>query len=173
MDETIIKNWNNTVGKDDLVYHLGDFAYGKNTTVDYLRRVRLRLNGKIELINGNHEALAHELAKEPCQHFVNVQDYKELNINGQKIILFHYGMRTWHHDLRGAWHLYGHSHDRLKPYGKSFDIGVDSWNFKPLSYEEVKKEMDKREIAKDLPTFSCNECRKFPCRCKEEDGVWK
>ncbi len=106
-------------------------------------------------------------------HFMNVQDYKELNVEGQKIILFHYGLRTWHHDLRGSWHLYGHSHDKLPPYGKSFDVGVDSWNFTPLSFEDVKREMDKRPIAKDLPKFLCNVCNEFPCKCKDEDGVWK
>lgn len=30
MDETLIRNWNEVVGKDDLVYHLGDFAFHKD-----------------------------------------------------------------------------------------------------------------------------------------------
>lgn len=173
MDEAIVANWNAKVGKNDLVYHLGDFAYGRNTTVSYVREIRQRLNGKIILIRGNHEAIANELAKEPCMHFAAVTDYKELDLCGKKIILFHYGLRTWHHDLRGSWHLYGHSHGKLPSYGKSFDIGVDSWNFKPLSLEEVTEEMAKRRIAKDLPKFSCNVCSNFPCTCAEEDGVWK
>ena len=28
MNATLIANWNNTVGADDTVYHLGDFAFG-------------------------------------------------------------------------------------------------------------------------------------------------
>ncbi len=56
-------------------------------------------------------------------------------------------------DLRGSWHLYGHSHSMLPPFGKSFDIGVDSWDYTPLSYEQVKKEMDKRDIGKH-PMFA-------------------
>lgn len=28
MNETIISNWNNTVGLDDTVFHLGDFCLG-------------------------------------------------------------------------------------------------------------------------------------------------
>ena len=28
MNETIISNWNNTVGQDDIVFHLGDFCLG-------------------------------------------------------------------------------------------------------------------------------------------------
>ena len=28
MNETIISNWNNTVGQDGIVFHLGDFCLG-------------------------------------------------------------------------------------------------------------------------------------------------
>ena len=28
MNETIIANWNNTIGQDDIVFHLGDFCLG-------------------------------------------------------------------------------------------------------------------------------------------------
>jgi len=31
MNETMIKNWNDTVDKDDVVYHLGDVAFYYNT----------------------------------------------------------------------------------------------------------------------------------------------
>lgn len=46
MDETLINNWNSVVGKDDIVWHLGDFG-------NY--EVVKRLNGKINLIWGNYE----------------------------------------------------------------------------------------------------------------------
>ena len=29
-DKTLIQNWNNVVGQDDTVFHLGDFAYGNS-----------------------------------------------------------------------------------------------------------------------------------------------
>lgn len=46
MDETLINNWNSVVGKDDIVYHLGDFG-------NY--EIVKRLNGKVTLIWGNYE----------------------------------------------------------------------------------------------------------------------
>lgn len=46
MDETLINNWNSVVGKDDIVWHLGDFG-----NYDVVKR----LNGKINLIWGNYE----------------------------------------------------------------------------------------------------------------------
>ena len=30
-DETLIKNWNNKVGENDIIFHLGDFAFGRKT----------------------------------------------------------------------------------------------------------------------------------------------
>jgi calcineurin-like phosphoesterase family protein len=168
MNEALISNWNKVVGQSDMVYHLGDFAFGRDITPCSARIIRKRLNGRICLIRGNHEAIAEHIAGEPEMHFQWIKDYAEIEVAGQKIVLFHYGMRTWHHDLHGVWHLYGHSHDRLPPFGKSFDIGVDSWDFKPLSFIEVKAEMDKRDIAKGLPSFLCKECNKFPCECDDE-----
>ena len=58
----------------------------------------------------------------------------------QKIMLLHYSMRTWLSKSRGTWHLYGHSHGTLPdPRGEAcFDVGVDCWNYRPISYDEVK-----------------------------------
>ena len=52
MNETIISNWNNTVGLDDTVFHLGDFCLGGSAE---WTKILDRLNGKIYLILGNHD----------------------------------------------------------------------------------------------------------------------
>jgi len=39
MNETIIKNWNEVVSKDDVVYHLGDFRFG---TFEELQEIYFR-----------------------------------------------------------------------------------------------------------------------------------
>ncbi|WP_237730162.1 hypothetical protein [Chryseobacterium gleum] len=82
------------------------------------------------MIKGNHEGAALTYPK----RFTSIRDYHELKIdepdnsNGkQKIILFHYAMRTWNDSHRGVWQLYGHSHGTLPDDEKalSFDVGVD------------------------------------------------
>jgi calcineurin-like phosphoesterase family protein len=148
MDETMIKNWNSVVGVKDTVRHLGDVAFGRGATAQEVGNILKRLNGTIHLIKGNHEKLA--LANK--WRFASIKDYDEIEIEGQRIVLFHYGLRTWHHDLRGVWHLYGHSHGGLPPMGKSLDIGVDCWNFTPVSFQELKKKMDTMPIHK-APKF--------------------
>jgi calcineurin-like phosphoesterase family protein len=143
MNRAMIENWNSVVSEGDEVYHLGDFAFGNSA---YWSEMRGPLNGTIYLIKGNHDK------QFPQRLFGWVKDYAEIVVENQKIVLFHYGMRTWHHDLRGVWHLYGHSHNALPPYGKSVDVGVDKWDFTPVSFEKLKTFMDAREIG-EAPRF--------------------
>jgi len=140
MDEVMIQRWNEKVKPNDTVYHLGDFGL---TSKENLAAILEQLNGKVHLIVGNHEGAALQNRK----RFEWIKEYYELKVkdvdcsNGvQRIILFHYAMRTWRGFGRGNWHLYGHSHGNLPDLedSLSFDIGVDVHDFYPLSYEEVK-----------------------------------
>lgn len=128
MDELLIHNWNSVVKKSDLVYHLGDFGF-KN-----IAEYRKRLNGNINLILGNHDNPNHcKLA-----NFCSINQTKEIKIDGMFFFLSHYSHRVWNRSHYNSAHLFGHSHGRLPAYGKSFDVGVDSHNYAPLSFEQVK-----------------------------------
>ncbi len=140
MDETMVKKWNEKVGPDDEVYHLGDVGLCSSGK---LRKILDQLHGKIYLINGNHEKSA-----QACHsRFEWIKDYFELTIKDEEfergeqlIVLFHYAIKEWNASHWGTYHLYGHSHGSLTddPNSLSFDIGVDCHDFYPLSYEEVK-----------------------------------
>ena len=134
MNEAMIENWNKRVPSNGLVYHLGDFAFGD------AGQIRDKLNGRIVLIKGSHEKSAYLVRKK----FEQITPLLEIDIDGNTIVLCHYSMRTWHKSHFNSWHLFGHSHGRLEGFGKSFDVGVDAWNFMPLSYEEVRDKMKDR-----------------------------
>jgi calcineurin-like phosphoesterase family protein len=149
MDAMLIKNWNEVVDYDDDVYHLGDFSL---TTPERTLRILEQLNGNIHLIKGNHEksVLQKSYTKEK---FVWIKDYFELKVNDidapcnlRTIVLLHYAMKVWNKSHHGAFHLYGHSHGSLPDDSESlsFDVGVDSHNYRPISYEEVKRIMSKK-----------------------------
>ena len=57
MNEAMIERWNETVSKDDVVLHLGDFCKGN---VWMIKQIRERLNGTIILIIGNHDYKVNE-----------------------------------------------------------------------------------------------------------------
>lgn len=138
MNEALVERWNAVVSKGDRVYHLGDVSLGKP---DETAEVLNRLNGQVYLVRGNHDVAA-ENGK--CRRrFVWVKDIHHLDIDGQKIMLCHYAMRTWRNAYRGSWMLHGHSHGSLPEYDKSrsFDVGVDCWGLAPVSFEQVAEKM--------------------------------
>jgi len=127
MDEEIITRHNELVSDDDLTIHAGDFTLGKEA--DYYRE---RLNGEHFFIMGSHDRWLKGR---------NITHLLEKTIEGQPIVVCHYAMRVWPRSHYNSWQLYGHSHGRLPPIGKQWDVGVDNNDFYPLSFERLKKIM--------------------------------
>lgn len=142
MNETLIKNWNAVVPPRGLVYHIGDFAWGrgKGYQVGGVENVLSRLNGQIFLIEGSHDKPAKQLIR----HFVKILPLHKIKVEGQDVVLCHYCMRVWQRSHYGSWHLFGHSHNRLEPIGKSLDVGVDGHGFCPWTWNEIKEYMKTR-----------------------------
>ena len=143
MNESLIANWNAVVTPKDTVYHLGDLFLMANGAA---QAIRGRLNGSICLVRGNHDKTADSLKGA----FEWVKDYYDLCVpdedalgGKQRIVLCHYALRVWNRMRHGAWHLYGHSHGALPAISgqRSFDVGVDCHDFRPLSYTQVKTRM--------------------------------
>lgn len=129
MNDTIVENWNSRVKQNDIVYLLGDVIWGQNFT-DFNK-----LNGKIHLIYGNHDRMS--IIKK--MKFESVRHYDEIEINKQRIVMFHYPMIDWNAKFHGSWHLYGHCHGTNKiKIEKSCDVGLDCWNYFPVSFDELK-----------------------------------
>lgn len=142
MDEALIKNWNSVVGKNDTVYHIGDFSFRGPAATD---SIISRLHGNIFLVPGNHDRNFYKHGKirvlpELSEVYINDSDAHR---GQQRIVLCHYALRVWNKRHHGAWHLYGHSHGSLldDPASRSFDVGVDCWNYTPVSYTQVKEKM--------------------------------
>lgn len=154
MDKAITENWNSVVGVDDDVYHLGDFAFYGNKG-GYAINAAESLNGRIHLIQGNHD-WAHFCGQPTSDRlkarFEWVKPYhemyvfdEEMDLN-QYIILFHYPIAVWNKSHHGSWHLHGHCHGTLPEDDTKarIDVGVDAFNFMPMSYDDVKFCMTKK-----------------------------
>jgi calcineurin-like phosphoesterase family protein len=135
MDEAIIANWNSCVSDSDTVYHLGDFAFREPG------QYRKRMKGKIVLIQGNHD---YKRLKSCRNLFENIHDTLYVKVEEVSIFLCHFAMRVWHKSHFNSWHLYGHSHGTLDDYGKSYDVGVDSNNFTPVSFLQLRQIMNSK-----------------------------
>jgi len=151
-DQTIINNWNNTAGIDDDVYILGDISWHNTTkTIEIFKQ----LNGRLHLIKGNHDTKLLK-NRELRSLFVEICDYKELDLgDGKIIVLSHYPMPCFNKHYYGSYHLYGHVHisfewNMMKNIKRQmeelytvpcnmYNVGcmIDYMNFTPRTLEEI------------------------------------
>jgi len=151
MDEELITRWNQRVQPDDRVYHLGDFTLGgPEQAAGYFAR----LNGEILVVPGGHDwrwlkgggyrsrsGLEVTVLPPLCTIKVPLPGLGR----HQVVVLCHYAMRVWDRSHYGSWHLYGHSHGSLPPLPNSLDVGVDVWDYQPVSVELVMARILRQE----------------------------
>lgn len=142
MNGALINNWNRVVGPSDIVWVLGDFTLSKDRI--FINRTLESLNGQKNLIIGNHDSKA-------CidsRHWNSVHELHSICVGKQTLVMCHYAMRVWYRSHHGSWLTYGHSHAGLpEDNSLSFDIGVDAWNYTPVSFEQIKTKMEDKKNA--------------------------
>lgn len=140
MDECLIERWNETVGRDDDVYILGDFMYrNRKPAEEYL----CRLNGKKHLFLGNHDRHWFETIQ-PNRWFESVQTMYFYKHGERKVALCHYPMMSWPGG-RGTYMLFGHLHNGfdmpfwplIEQNERMLNVGVDVNDFRPVTFEQL------------------------------------
>ena len=159
-DEGLIKNWNSVIKPGDDVYHAGDVAFKMNKDMGYIKSVLQRLNGNIHVAAGNHDHRAFRKLMRALgwdveyMHYIRVKD-EEIDGGVQEIVVCHYPMLSWRSSHRGSWQLFGHHHGSTSSKGMNvyklitpnqLDVGVDTNNFTPVSYERVKEVITKQNL---------------------------
>jgi len=132
MDQAMVERWNEVIGPDDEVWHLGDFAVRQSPA--RMAALLEALSGRKHLIIGNNDGAATT----GLSGWTSVQHYAELELDGTWLVLCHYPLRSWNRMARGALNLHGHSHGRLKPLPRQVDVGVDVWDFRPVTLAEIR-----------------------------------
>ena len=145
MNEVLIANWNRVVGKDDIVFHLGDFCFGGS---EAWNSILDRLNGKIYLILGNHDI--QNFRPSYFDRFEHVAMQMQIQIEKRRIYLNHNPFLCFAGSYTDTWQLFGHVHtgphntgidvNRLHMlFPTQYDVGVDNNNFTPVSYAKVRE----------------------------------
>lgn len=154
--DELIHRINSTVKENDILFHLGDFCL--NSTWEQFEDIIDKIKcSNIYYISGNHNSRIKQLQKDPSHRLYKkinfLGHYRECIINGQKVVLSHYPIYSWNAMGKESWMIHGHEHGAITNHGpngtdgKILDVGVD--NFKnPVSFQEVKDIMDKKEIRK-------------------------
>lgn len=154
MNLQIIERWNKTVTDEDWVYVLGDVALGK--IKETLPLVGL-LNGHKLLVPGNHDRcwLGHKKVGDAQMHQYLDAGFEEIHhtastfVNGRTVQMCHFpyegdsGETDRYLDHRPKrqhgtdFLLHGHVHDAWKVNGRQINVGMDVWDFTPVSHEQI------------------------------------
>lgn len=142
VDELIVKNWNEMVSEQDVVYVLGDVAY--SCKKEYVDSILTRLKGNLKLIAGNHDLwstqwyLKHFKYVRGCGHLDNYflshvpihPDSKgrfKLNICGHI-----HGQRV----MKVSWYPTGNG---IEPDPFYYNVSVDlNYRYAPVPYEDIQ-----------------------------------
>lgn len=141
MNESLIENWNNIVGPEDTVYHLGDVAFGNKSQIQHILS---QLNGNIVLIIGNHDRK---------KNFKNIPIFRSKNFEwgGYNFLLNHrpifkggtvdpYNDSDKHLDIDlndYDYILCGHVHNQWVTKQKNINMSVENWNYSPVSIDKI------------------------------------
>ncbi|WP_295746585.1 metallophosphoesterase [uncultured Limosilactobacillus sp.] len=163
MNQTIIDHWNEKVGENDVVYHLGDIALyfikPPKKAYESIFQVLNQLHGHLVLIKGNHDSRA--LFKYLAQHnyAYNGRAKFEFHDVGKLIKYDHRQYYMTHYPLLlgiapQIINLHGHIHHNSVPIKENINVGVDSPELDylgekvqfgaPLSMAEVEKMVERK-----------------------------
>lgn len=151
INRNMIAIWQSQVGPSDIVFMLGDcFFMDAKSAMNVMHQ----LPGQKYLCWGNHDKVIKNHA--PLQKmFVSIEHWREMTIDGKKVIMHHYPTFEWKDMHKGAYHLYGHIHSKYGEIehpgirGRAMDVGIDSrpkGDMKLWSWEEVDRILSKREV---------------------------
>jgi calcineurin-like phosphoesterase family protein len=155
MDTAMIERWNKVIPPNGTVFHLGDFTLGDPADAE---RYFSQLNGNVQVLDNPWH---HDRRWLIDKHYRTKSGYPvelisplvvlELPFARERpliINLCHYPLAVWDRKHYAAWHLHGHSHgkhqytDDASTY--AIDVGVDCWNFHPLSFGGILEVMYER-----------------------------
>lgn len=146
MNEFMIKQWNSKVTNNDIIYHLGDFAFiNKEKT----KEIVSKLNGKKYIILGNHDRGRNIKYYYDCG-FDKVYDtpilIKEYFILSHEPILYNSINCPYHN-------IFGHVHSNPSVYTYtpySTCVCVERHNYLPVSLFQIVKSAKKLHDLIDL-----------------------
>lgn len=100
MNEALISNWNDTVRPKDIVWHLGDFAFGRSNI-----ELAGRLNGRKRLIMGNHDVYNNSLYLDYFEKLFGVHYWR-------RCVLSHIPVHVGNLGSRALLNVHGHLHSK-------------------------------------------------------------
>lgn len=140
MDRHLIMAWNERVQINDTVFIVGDFCFrGGNPADWYLKQ----LAGHKVLVVGNHDSVTLR-NREAVKLLDGIEKMLHISDEGQRIQLCHFPIIEWNGFHRGAWHIYGHIHNRkddtyeyMRNRERALNAGCMINGYRPVTFREL------------------------------------
>lgn len=141
MNEVILRNWYDTIASDDIVYFLGDMAFGRGSMTP--RWWASQLCGKIIWVKGSHDKGIRPSSVIPGIERVVLNEF--IVCGGIEFMLVHDTfdaiVNGWH-----EWIIHGHNHDNRPHIDNRFghrrvNVSVEVIDYKPISLAQVVREV--------------------------------
>lgn len=130
MDEALIDNLRATVTAKDDLWILGDLAMVRGPEKERIAQLFQRIPGRKHLIAGNHDKPWIR-----ALNWASVETLREIKDEGRRVTLCHYPLMTWPGARHGALQFFGHVHDNWAGCRGCVNVGVDLWDFRPVTFE--------------------------------------
>lgn len=156
MNRALIDAWNDTVGRGDDVYVLGDFALGHRSRTIPTARL---LHGRKFLLPGNHDGCwpghaghTNARARYLDGGFEQIIAPTWITTAGHDVALNHFPYlhggtadqeryderyADWRPVDDGGWLLHGHIHQLWRTRGRQINVGVDAWAGRPVPFDTI------------------------------------
>ena len=132
MNEDMISRWNSVVGKDDVVYSLGDFCFGNR---DKVQSVFDRLNGRKRIVLGNHDRLKFNM-----YYDIGFERVYDKPVIIQKFVVLSHAPLEWVQDGGVMANVYGHVHNQshYRDFtSNTFCASAERIGYTPIRLSEV------------------------------------
>lgn len=138
MNVELVKNHNMVVKPDDEFFCIGDFSFAHKQ--NDIESILNQMNGKKYLIPGNHDHKQTRKASGWTEVFSDHIVELKLDLLPVPLVLCHYPIASWNRKFHGAIHLYGHVHSdgQTQLFQNAVDVGVDAWDYRPVTFNEIK-----------------------------------
>jgi len=151
MDNALVRNYNEIINDDDIVYFIGDFTIKGSQHKGYIENVIKKLKGNKYLIIGNHDKLKPFDYVDMGFHSVHTSLIIDTTLG--KLFLNHDPCIYCYIDnILNIPLICGHMHTLFRSIGSVINVGVDVWDYRPVSLYQIENELIKNTNIKDSDT---------------------
>jgi calcineurin-like phosphoesterase family protein len=131
MLDIYVENWNSTVSQDDVVFHLGNFAWDPISAEEAMAF----LNGKIAFVPSDYDSYLHQCS------LIKLKRHTVLNlqmayINKNNFLICHWPLLDWPGRSDKVVHIHGGEvPSSVTEEGIRFNVNIHNWKGKPIDSE--------------------------------------